>query len=265
MKKKLLILYLLLSLAFSQRIISTAPSITETIFLLGAQDHLVAVSKYCDYPQQAKSIENIGGYLDYNAERILLLKPDMVFLFNGNDNLQKFLAHNKISYKQFDNESISGILSMIQEVGNVVNKSEVAAGIVGKLKEKLYQHQKTFAPKPKIKVLVVIEQVLKGGNAQGLYILGKEKFYSILLEDTGFENVYKGNMRYPLVAPESLYSLQPEAIIVIEDGDVHSYESIKVSAIKNKKIFFLKDAVYKRPGPRFAEILDKFAQIRSQL
>ena len=39
--------------AASMRIVSLAPSVTETLFALGAGAEVVGVSQYCDYPPQA--------------------------------------------------------------------------------------------------------------------------------------------------------------------------------------------------------------------
>ena len=36
------------------RVVSLAPSITETLYALGVQDRLVGDSDYCDYPPEAK-------------------------------------------------------------------------------------------------------------------------------------------------------------------------------------------------------------------
>src|SRR5438445_6050611 len=61
-----------------QRIISLAPSVTETVFALGMGDKLVGVSVYCDYPPQAQRIERVGNFLTPNIEAIIAKHPDVV-------------------------------------------------------------------------------------------------------------------------------------------------------------------------------------------
>ena len=43
-----------------QRIISLAPSNTEILFALGLGNSIVGVTRYCNYPEEAK--EKIGGF-----------------------------------------------------------------------------------------------------------------------------------------------------------------------------------------------------------
>jgi len=46
----------------TQRIISLAPSITEMLFVLGQGERVVGVTRYCDYPEAASQLPQVGGY-----------------------------------------------------------------------------------------------------------------------------------------------------------------------------------------------------------
>jgi iron complex transport system substrate-binding protein len=79
-----LIFILLLSIlpffGFSQnanRVISLAPSITENIYLIGAQDKLVGCTSFCTQAI-ADGKQQVGSTVDVNIEKILMLKPDLV-------------------------------------------------------------------------------------------------------------------------------------------------------------------------------------------
>src|SRR5262245_4629062 len=63
-----------------QRIISLAPSVTETLFALGLGNQVIGVTSYCDYPDAAKTKEKIGDTLHPDFERIIALKPDLVLI-----------------------------------------------------------------------------------------------------------------------------------------------------------------------------------------
>src|SRR5580698_2314968 len=62
------------------RIVSTFPSITETVFALGAGDRVVGVSNYCRYPAAVLSLPKIGTYTKPDPEKIALLRPDLVII-----------------------------------------------------------------------------------------------------------------------------------------------------------------------------------------
>jgi hypothetical protein len=60
------------------RIISLAPDVTETLYLLGAQDRLIGNTTWCNWPEAAKQKSKIGDLLNPNYEVILAAKPDLV-------------------------------------------------------------------------------------------------------------------------------------------------------------------------------------------
>ena len=57
-----------------QRIISVAPSVTETLFALGLGERIVGVSSYCNFPPEAHRKEKVGGYITPSMEKILSLR-----------------------------------------------------------------------------------------------------------------------------------------------------------------------------------------------
>src|SRR5712692_6953515 len=61
-----------------RRVISLAPSITETLYALGLEDRLVGDTDYCDYPPEAKLKPHVGAVLNPSLEKIVALKPDLV-------------------------------------------------------------------------------------------------------------------------------------------------------------------------------------------
>jgi len=80
--KAFLIILIFFSFAFaeSQRIISLAPNVTETLYYLEANDKLIAVSNYCNWPNEIKNKPKVGGMINPSFEKILSLKPDLVII-----------------------------------------------------------------------------------------------------------------------------------------------------------------------------------------
>ena len=55
------------------RIVSLVPSVTETLFALGAGPEVVGVSQYCDYPPEATKLPKVGDFIAPNLEAIVAL------------------------------------------------------------------------------------------------------------------------------------------------------------------------------------------------
>jgi iron complex transport system substrate-binding protein len=65
-----------------ERIISLGQTITERIYLLGADTNLIANTVYCVQPEDAKQKEKVGTLIQANLEKIVALKPDLVIATN---------------------------------------------------------------------------------------------------------------------------------------------------------------------------------------
>ena len=61
-----------------QTIISLSPGITEVLFDLGVGEKIVGRTKFCNYPDAALQIEEIGGISDASLEKIITLRPEIV-------------------------------------------------------------------------------------------------------------------------------------------------------------------------------------------
>ena len=112
------------------RLISMAPSITEIVFQLGISDNLVGVTKFCNYPKEAKLISKVGGFLDPNLEAIISLKPDLVLLLEAENDVKLKLDSLKIKSISVEHKTIAGILSSIKKLGKSLGRSEQADKIL---------------------------------------------------------------------------------------------------------------------------------------
>src|ERR1700740_850313 len=74
------------------RIVSTSPSITETLFALGLGDRLVGVSTYCRFPPQVLQLPKVGSFLKPDPELIAGLRPDLVIVHEAGNGLDRRLG-----------------------------------------------------------------------------------------------------------------------------------------------------------------------------
>jgi len=69
------------------RVVSLVPSLTETLFAIGAGDSLVGITDYCIFPEGLDR-PRVGGTKTPNIARIRELRPDLVYV-NIEENLKK--------------------------------------------------------------------------------------------------------------------------------------------------------------------------------
>lgn len=121
------------------RIISIAPSTTDTLFSLDAGDIIIGVSYFCNRPEEAKRRVRVGGYLSVNYKKIDALKPDIIFATTGAQRRVVDELHNK-GYPVYPVPlplSVYGIIENIFIIADVINRYDKAVELSSSLSEKL--------------------------------------------------------------------------------------------------------------------------------
>lgn len=67
----------------AQRIITLAPNLTELVFAAGAGDRLAGVARYSDFPPQARRLPVVSDAVQFDLERLLTLRADLVLAWQG--------------------------------------------------------------------------------------------------------------------------------------------------------------------------------------
>jgi iron complex transport system substrate-binding protein len=118
--------------ASPRRIISLAPAITEELFLLEADDLLVANTYYCKRPDKAKKIQKVGNLKNFDIEKILELKPDLI-LCTSLANTGKIRKLKQFGIKVTElppARTFDEICSNFYKLGSAINKKEKAEQII---------------------------------------------------------------------------------------------------------------------------------------
>src|ERR1700722_18807201 len=76
------------------RIVSFAPSNTELLYSIKANDKLIGTCTSCDSPKDVNHKERIGTFTSANLERLSRLKPDIILLVNGQETLANTLRRS---------------------------------------------------------------------------------------------------------------------------------------------------------------------------
>ena len=120
------------------RIVSLAPSITEMLFAMGAEEQLVGVTDFCDYPPEVLQKPKVG-YSNPNLELLVALQPDLVVASNDflkPDVIVK-LEQLKIPVFIMADKNVEGIFVHIQTLGRIVGRSSKADTIAMQLRQQV--------------------------------------------------------------------------------------------------------------------------------
>jgi iron complex transport system substrate-binding protein len=119
---------------FPRRIICLTEETTETLYLLGEQDRVVGVSGYTVRPPEARQKPKVSAYINAKFDKILSLKPDLVFAFSDlQADIAAELIRRGVTVFTFNQRSIVEILEMILTIGRIVGNAEKAEQLVATL------------------------------------------------------------------------------------------------------------------------------------
>ncbi len=243
------------------RVVSLSPSITETLFALGAGDRVVGVTRFCDYPPEAKEKPKVGGIIDPSLEAIVARKPDLV-VAQKSQRLGARLRELGIATLEIENADIRQLIYSYHSVGAAIGAADQARKLARELESKLALIQKATAKTRSVKVLMVV-------GKQPLYVAGGRTFINELLSIAGGKNIFSdSHAPYPQVSLEEVIARSPEVIIemtTMAGGKKDEKPSGKLGwerwsvlpAVASGRVYRVKEDSFLRPGPRLPEALVK--------
>lgn len=260
------------------RIVSTFPSVTETLFALGAGDRVVGVSNYCRYPPAVLSLPKVGTYTKPDPEKIALLRPDLVIIQQSATTLADRLSALGIRHAEVKVGSLDEVYSMILDIGRAVGLPEKAEQLNAEIRSRLDAFRAETSGKPRPTALMVVGR--NPGQLTNLIAVGPGSYLGELLEIAGGNNVLTGTViTYPRISLETVVRLNPDVVLdasmIGEIGvDPTSKEARlrepwlihrELAAVQNGMVFGLASEALVTPGPRVVDVVELLrAKIRQR-
>jgi iron complex transport system substrate-binding protein len=257
-----------------QRIVSTAPSITELLYALGLGDRVVGVTRFCRYPPDALLKPKIGDYTSPNLEAIAALRPDLVVIQTNPIHLADLLARLKLHVLEIDQENIAAIYKSTQEVGAATGTEQHAAQLTDSIREGLAKIRASVQALPRVRMMFVIGR--SPDRLDGLVVAGRASYLNEAIEIAGGENVFKdAKAAYPEVSLEEVMARNPQVIVDMGDmadtvgvTEQHKRSVIALwnriptlAAVKQHHVFAVASDIYVVPGPRVIDAAKAFAEM----
>jgi len=141
-----------------RRIVSLAPNMTETVYALGAQDRLVGVTTYCDYPPAAAAKEKVGGPLSPSLEQIVALRPDVVLAAKTANRRETLEALERLGIAVYGTnpKSVEEVLDSTRRVADAIGAREQGEALVAQLRARLAALKQRLSGRPERRVLFVV-------------------------------------------------------------------------------------------------------------
>jgi iron complex transport system substrate-binding protein len=246
-------------ITYPVRIISLGPINTENIYLLGAEDRLIANTIYCANPPDARKKDKIGTLLQANIEKIVSLKPDLVLATSLTRPRQVAkLRRLGIPVVQFNQPAdFNDISAQFIELGRLIGREKQARRIVGEARQAIDQIRQKTINLPKKKVFLQV-------GTRPLFSSVEASFTNEFITLGGGRNIAKGSLE-GVYSREKVIARDPDLIIIAimgTEGIAGKKEKQKwmrypsIAAVRNKNIHIVDPNLVCSPTPRtFVEAL----------
>jgi iron complex transport system substrate-binding protein len=192
------------------RLVSLCPSMTETLFDIGAGPQVVGATRFCVRPERMEGVVRIGGTKDPRIERILDLQPSLVLANREENRLEDVEALRAAGVEVHDSmpRRVDEVPALIRDVGQRVGRAREADAVADRLDDGILRlRARRHAMEPVTFLVLVWRRPWIAASA--------DTFLSNLLFEAGGSNVLEGGGdRYPELTTEEVASLRPERVLL---------------------------------------------------
>lgn len=248
-----------------ETIVSLIPSNTEIVFALDSGDQLVGVTDYDNYPEAAQDIERVSDSVEFNAEKIIQLDPDVVLAYSTGEAPPALSQLEDADIPVFVIESATSfdeVYGDIEQIASVLAKEEKGAEVIEGIQTQIEDVQERLAAVEEQK-----EVYVEISPSPEIYTTGKSTFMQEILDHAQVTNAFEDLEGWPSISEEEVITRDPEVILTtvsyVEDavGDIEARDSWSaVEAIENDEVHFIDSDITSRPGPRIGEAVQLVAE-----
>ncbi len=249
-----------------QRIISLAPSTTETVFALGLGDRLVGVSAYCDHPREVEKIDRVGTFLTPNLEAIVAKRPEVILAVPSPGNQSGVESLRRLGFKVVvaDPQSVAEIEEALVAIGRELGHEATGRGLVTRIRNHIGTVQARLADAPVRKVLMVV------GHTP-LIAVGSGTFQDELIRMArGINLAAAAGGTWPRLSLEFVIAAAPEVIIDTTMGNEERPgtgaamafwgQFSHLPAVRDRRLFGERAYQLLHPGPRVGDAFEAIAR-----
>ena len=227
------------------RVICLMPTVTDTVFALGAGDDVVGISDYTKYPAAALTKPSVGDLIKPSIETILSLHPDLVIGTQpkGPMEVTDQLERAGIPIFLVSPHGIAGIFHSIESVGMALNRTPQADALVHSLQQRVdtVRTRTKGLPAPRVFMPIWYDPITT---------IGKNAFITEVIEAAGGRSVTDDlTSEWPQISMEVVLERAPDALLLVRGGkttlqvlqDRPGWSSM--TAIKAHRAYYLDDRI----------------------
>ncbi len=250
-----------------KRIMTLTPGNTEILFALGAEDRIVAVDQWSDFPPAAKAKPRVAPF-NPSLEQIVRFSPDLILSTHGGAEPLLPLDRHGIRVMVFAPRTLDDIYRNILLIGRIVNAERRAEDLVRAMRQRVAAVVAKVRDAPRPKIFIEFD----GSDPSRPFTAGPGSFIDVLVQLAGGANIAaRSRTAWPQFSLEELIRADPDLIILSDaSAPINSQTPELVAsrlgwshlrAVRLGAIAAIDSNAISRPGPRIVEGLELLARL----
>lgn len=252
-----------------ERIVSLSPTATEMIYAMGAQDQLIAVDNYSNYPQEAADFATKIDAFEPNVEAIAELDPTTVLIAFDSGNLKEQLEKLEIDvWVGAPATTLDDSYAQITELGDLTGKPDEATALIDSMKAGIDGVIEAMElPDAPVSYYYELDNTFFSVTSNTFVGQLMSRFMLQNIADTA-----EAGNDYPQLSQESIISSNPQMIFLADTKCCEqSAETVAaragwevIDAVANGNVVELDDDIASRWGPRVVDLVKVVADAVSK-
>lgn len=196
------------------RIVTLSPHLTEWVYVLDMQSHLVAVSAYSDFPAEAQALPVVADANGVAFRALLLSQPTIVLAWEGGNKPQDISRIESAGLHVFRSspKNLSDIADEIRQLSNVLNVPARGNAIAMEFESTLANIHQTYQREQRLPVFYYLW-------TSPLMTIGANAWGNQALNACGAQTLYADSPTdYPEVRLADVLVRKPRALVTTISG-----------------------------------------------
>ena len=248
------------------RIVSLVPPVTQIIFAIGAGRRVVGVGTFDREPAEVNTLPRVGGLLNPSTERILALNPDLVVVYEAQQELKQALMRAQVPFYSYAHRDLANVTTTIRELGARLGTPAPAERLTREIHQGLQAIAARVKGRPRPALLLVFGRDAR--SLGGIFANGGYGFLHDMVEIAGGRDVFDDVKRENVQAStELILARRPEIIIELHPPsdtqiDLSPWNTLSsLPAVRNRRVHQLVGDQFLDAGPRVVEATEQISRL----
>jgi iron complex transport system substrate-binding protein len=214
-----------------KRLVCVGGSLTEIIYALNLQEHLIAIDTTSTYPIATKKLPSVGYARTLSLEGVLSMRPQLLLVTEdaGPPQVLRQISHAGVQVKVLKaDHRYEGLIDRIRAIGFLLGVEGQAEKLIKEINHEWQRYQqdihhamigknqnlaKKEAPTQELKAMFIMAH-----SSQQIMVAGHGTSAHAIMNYLHLDNAFKAVQGYKPLTPESVIAGQANIILLTDQG-----------------------------------------------